>query len=400
MSADFHTRAESFTARLGFLLAVTSLLFACERPEKAHPGCPGESFRSAKSAVDCICSGDDVLRAGSLECGACNPLPSGGSYCECDEPGVFSFDSRLDTALTLRSEQVTCGPRSQCPLGERHDKSAKECVACGDLECGGTCGACPVGLSCVSGQCAAASACRVQDSKRYNPDGTSDPLYVCGHGPGDVAGTLRQAGLPTGTHCDFSEQNGCYYDAILEPLVPIDALHPGCPGESSAKSRACTCPAGQVLTTGSLECADCEPGASGGAYCDCGENAVFSFDGRIDVALGILSEPVRCLPPADCPEGERRSGVSDECEPCGPNDCGTGCGLCAVGSTCISGKCLDVSACRVEMVAPPRAGYPCSYGNGDLAGFGYLSQVPSGVACAVTPGDSCEYFGVSEVLSK
>lgn len=379
--------------------ALLVLLFACERPEKEHPGCPGQSFRGAKSAVDCVCGGDDVLRAGSLECTSCNPLPSGGAYCECDEPGVFSFDSRLDASLSLRSDQVTCDSPSTCPVGEKPKKSGDECETCEALECGGTCGACPVGLSCVSGQCAPASICRVRDGKRYFPDGSSDPLYVCEYGPGDVVSAIPQSGLPSGAHCDFSEQNGCSYDAVLEPLVPVDAEHPGCPGESSMKSRACACPSGEVLSAGALECADCEPGASGGAYCDCGENAVFSFDGRIDAALGVLSEPVRCRAPADCPEGERRA-ESGECVPCGTDECGTRCGLCAVGSTCISGTCRAVSACRVEMVAPPRANYPCSYESGDLAGFGLLADVPSGVACSVSPGDSCLYYGTAEVLSK
>lgn len=379
-------------ARLEVVLPLCCLVLVACRPEKEHPGCPGESFRSARSDVDCVCSDDEVLRSGNLECIACNPMPSGGAYCECtDVPAVLSFDGRLDMALSLTSDQVTCEPRSDCPRGEKRDASADGCVACGPLECGVSCGGCPVGQSCVSGQCAPASVCVVQ------PD---DALsYTCTYGPDDVADYVRASGFPPGARCDFTEDE-CDYSAVIEPLFPVDVLHSGCPGESAAESGVCTCPSGQVLVAGALECADCEPGASGGAYCDCGENAVFSFDGRIDAALALVSEQVVCRPPSECTDGQRPAADSQECVPCAAGECGAGCGLCAVGSTCVSGQCVAASACRVEEVVQSLEEVPCSFERGDLAGFAPLSAVPSGEDCMVTPGDSCTYYGTAEVLSK
>ena len=182
--------------------------------------------------------------------------------------------------------------------------------------------------------------------------------------------------------------------------MPVDALNPGCPGESARSSGVCACPSDQVLAAGALECADCEPQASGGAYCDCGENAVFSFDGRIESFLGIVSEPVVCRTPSSCPDGQRPAPYTGERVACAGGECGGGCGLCDVGGTCISGMCVAASACRVEEVVPPAYGVPCSYDVGDLAGFGLLSSFPSGSSCSVAPGDYCQYFGTAEVLSK
>jgi hypothetical protein len=367
-----------------------SIFFSACRPKKEHPGCPGESFRSARSDVDCVCDDDEVLKAGNLECEACDPFPSGGAYCECrDVPAVLSFDSRLDVALGVTSEQVTCGPRTECPIGQRKDEASDACVACAALECGASCGGCPVGQSCVSGQCFPVAVCVIQ------PD---DALsYECTHGPGDIVDYIPESGFPEGARCDFTQEM-CDYTGIIEPLVPFDTT--GCPGESSFEDGVCACPDGKVLGAGALECKDCEPEASGEAYCDCGENAVFSFDGRIDWSLGLASEQVACREPSECPDGQRRAPDSEECIACGALDCGTGCGLCDVGSTCISGTCVAAAACRVEEVVQSAAGLPCSYEVGELAGFGLLSTVPSGNDCAVTPGDSCTYYGTSEVLSK
>lgn len=252
----------------------------------------------------------------------------------------------------------------------------------------------------MSGRCALASECVVLKAEKFSAtsSGVSQDLAPsCDYGDGNVA--LVSPELPPGAQCDFMDGAGCSIDAVVVPLTPADVLHRGCPGESNSGNGACKCPGDTVLRAGALECKDCEPAASGGAYCDCGENAVMSFSGVLEFDLSLTSEQVHCEAPAECESGMRPDTLSGACIPCGPTECGTGCGLCAVGQTCISGVCVAAAACRIT--STEQLSYTsCSFSAGKLAYFGPSSVLPPGSDCSYTDLDNCYYEATAEVLSK
>jgi hypothetical protein len=175
--------------------------------------------------------------------------------------------------------------------------------------------------------------------------------------------------------------------------------HPGCPGRSARSStdqNACRCGDGQVMWAGALACEDCDPTGSDGAYCDCGQNQVFSFNGKLDEALQITSPPVYCAPADVCPDGSF-VGTDGTCTPCTAYDCGV-CGLCSVGDTCISGHCYPAAACRVHSI--PVTTSECEFAKDDQCGFGYLADHPVGSSCYCADSLGCQYEGTSEALSQ
>lgn len=221
--------------------------------------------------------------------------------------------------------------------------------------------------------------------------------------------------------------------------------HPGCPGASSRSATSatdCSCINDQVLVAGRLECESCDPVASKGVYCDCGENSIFSFDGRLEQDLGLYSQQVQCQDPSSCGDGPAESdsgsaeggnagaaggsGADTACEACEPFECGVGCDPCLVGETCVSGVCVYAGACRLVAsrfdLIFDQYGYALTDASGqylveegnrtacprdrELAFFDYLSpELHIGSLCLEAQyvddeNGYCEYVGIVEALSK
>jgi|GEM_PF-2721365 len=364
--------------------------------EKEPIGCPGESIGSAKNVTQCVCSKGRVLKAGSLECAACDTSVSDGAFCSCtDKNAIFSFDGRMERPLRLASAQVTCVEPTECEFGKTSDDEG-ECVPCGPTECGDTCGACPVGASCISGICSDAAACVVTQAR----PGLMDT--ECSLNVGDIAGYAELTQLLPDTTCSASDLQDptCVYDGYSVPLSTPGSTT--CPGESSwsQSDGVCGCGEGKVLRAGGLECGDCEPGASRKAYCDCGTNKVFSFNGLLDIVYDLPSEQVICTAPTTCEDGLREDRLSGECIACAESECGPTCGNCGVGQTCVSGRCVFGSGCRVTGVTQvdPEAA-PCHFHEGEMAYVDLIDVLPLGTSCGFDEA-GCSYKGVVEGLSK
>jgi hypothetical protein len=174
-----------------------------------------------------------------------------------------------------------------------------------------------------------------------------------------------------------------------------------------------------------MECEICDPTSSAGAYCDCGNNSVFSFDGRLDQQLGLVSAQVECVDPNPCGDsGLGGAGgeapVDDPACACGPYDCGPGCGSCPVGGTCISGICVLAGACRVKastrydyqpdgrggLVAVKNELNSCERSAGSIFWFDYVSPTNYiGLDCSFAEEDAdrsgaCDYLAEFEALSR
>jgi hypothetical protein len=205
------------------LLALFALTFLladkCEddEPAREHPGCPGESLVGAETGA-CVCGKGKVLRAGSLECEDCDPVPSNGLYCDCGRNSVFSLDARIDSTVGLRSPQVECAEEAECEQGFFPDSNGT-CKPCAANQCG-VCGSCAVGDTCISGFCANVIACRVQD---VYPDAVTYPYQNpkrdrCEFREGDLCTFGTFANAAVGDPCECFDSVDCYYEGRAEAL--------------------------------------------------------------------------------------------------------------------------------------------------------------------------------------
>lgn len=376
---------------------------------RSHPGCPGGTKRSATSATACVCSTGEVLRAGALSCTSCDPDPSHGDYCACeDADGVFSMNATIDTQLSVTSPQVQCSQAADCEHGTYADH-AGNCQTCAKGDCG-DCGLCNVGETCVSGKCVAAAGCFVGAVFPPEVSGSQDPPdpNVCDHQVKDACRYATIRNLPTGTTCQCSADSaGCTYLAVAYPLTSDGE----CSIDSTkGKSGSCACASGQVLRAGALECPDCDSTGSKYSYCDCGNNSVFSMDARLDGYLSLSSPEALCSDKVDCANGSY-PGLDGQCVKCAAGDCGA-CGPCNVGETCVSGKCVAAAGCRVRtVVAPPDFADQtrqttldpkyCQYEAGAFCKFTFLRSAPTGTVCTCNADyNGCTYQGTSEPLSQ
>ena len=193
---------------------------------------------------------------------------------------------------------------------------------------------------------------------------------------------------------------------------------PGCVGESSQTSDGnfCNCrneggSQDDIIRADSLQCEKCEPRASRGAYCDCGNNSVIAFKGQVEQDLrsnagfNFNAPATVCASPENnCPSGQFTSS-NGTCQLCirsangGPGDsCGV-CGPCRSGLTCFSGTCLDIVACRVtSTVFINLSG--CGFESGDQCAFNLrLPFAGPGDSCNCTDSQGCAYNGQIENLS-
>jgi hypothetical protein len=361
---------------------------------------------------------------------------------------MFSFDGRMEAKLQLSSQQVSCGKPSDCDWGQRYDARAGKCIACVAGDCGSSCGDCPVGSACVSGQCVIAGICEIDDIDKADSNVLGGK---CNWGEGEIKDVDLITSLLPGVDCSFHDSK-CNYDAKIEPL---GGWEPSCPkGAHRSKDDPdlCVCKnADEVMYAGALECDSCDPVASGGMYCDCGENAVFSDNLLLDQTFQLLSYRAECgKPNMKCPDGQWFDGSS--CAACEPQQCGQGC-LCQAGWTCVSGVCVGGIAGRVSSITTIAARYdeivqgalrntsggtvedtsvcvelgtfeswpagssatqvqgtdgcvydavplPCTFGEGDLIPLGAIGEFVPGETYTWAFPDGCSYEVKAEALSR
>ncbi len=237
-----------------------------------------------------------------------------------------------------KCEKCVCAMDPYCCWSAWDEMCVEECVnecggcgwcqpscegkECGDDGCGGSCGSCPAGLSCVAGVCQCVPSCA---GKACGPDGCGGTCGKCHFGQECVQG-----------HCECvpsCEDMACGVD--------------GC-GNSCG-----TCPEGLVCHEGACVCVpdcgekECGPDGCGGSCGECPSGWTCDAAGQ-------------CVPPCvpDCAGRE-----------CGEDGCGGSCGECPAGLACQEGQCVCVPDCGGRLCGDDGCGGSCG-------------ECPKGFACA------------------
>ena len=246
--------------------------------------------------VGCGCQNVATVHDAAIEKGV-NVIHYVTPLGQCSGSKVWGFMESLSTGGTFRIN-------GDVIMRLHADVAATPCVpqcdgkTCGDDTCGGSCGVCTGGLTCVSGTCAACQPNCL--SKQCGPNG-------CGGSCGECGGNQTCG-------ADFFCRDNC---------VP-NCAGKAC-GDDGCGGSCGTCTTG-TCNAGRCE-APCAPACSGR---DCGADGCGGSCGTCDgneTCTGGLCVAA-CQP--DC-DGKG----------CGDDGCGGTCGTCGAGATCTSGTCQD-----------------------------------------------------------
>ncbi|WXH32752.1 hypothetical protein WA016_06748 [Myxococcus stipitatus] len=186
-------------------------------PNEFYP-CPDakESTVVAGSMLcECVAQTDGGVAYyanGSATCESCDAVAAAGRFCICDSRNIISSVRSECVQCPERCASLECVPepcegrcqRPPCAPGSYCTPEGR-CAACAPGRCGGACGDCPMGLTCVIGQCVAVTRCCV--GKR-----------ICDEAPtGCVWSGIHPPGAPC--FCDYDDSNPNLYNAF-EPDAP------------------------------------------------------------------------------------------------------------------------------------------------------------------------------------
>ena len=215
--------------------------------------------------------------------------------------------------------------------------------ACGDDGCGGSCGTCDVGATCLAGQCLCAGSCI---GKTCGDDGCGNVCGECAPGQACVEGQCQGACVPdcSGLLCG---DDGCGGSCGV------------CP-EGQACSALGTCEEGCAPDCGGKACGD---DGCGGSCGSCLETEQCGASGQCESAceadcLGKQCGDDGCggscgsCPQGSCQENLCVAGCTGSCEGkvCGPDGCGGSCGGCPEGEAC-DAQGLCAPGCEPECTA-------------------------------------------------
>lgn len=330
----------------------------CDGKECGDDGCGGVC---GVCLEDEWCTNDQCLPDGcgadpSFSClNACGG--SGSGWCYCDDSCVSYGDC--------------CPDYQSCCLNCKPDCNGKEC---GDDGCGGSCGGCDSGLTCVAGACECVPDCA---GKNCGEDGCGGECGTCHFGKTCVSGVCTCAPSCNGKECGDDGCGGncglCADGWFCVDSVCQDDCTPecggkvcgddGCEGSCGECGDGCTCSAeGQCLGS-------CDPCIPDCTFKECGDNGCGGLCGKCTVDNECIDGKCFhhdipdctgkvCGPDGlggscgDCPQGTECSPDGSEClcqascagKECGNNGCGGSCGLCPGGKSCQwNGKCLSSS---------------------------------------------------------
>ena len=294
------------------------------QPDPGLPGCNGCPCEDCVCAADSFCcqnEWDSVCVGHCLECGACTCPPD----CEDKQCGPDGCGG-------------SCG---LCPAG--HDCASGQCQTvcipdcggkeCGTNECGGVCATCPEGENCLSGSCFDSLSCL--------------DVLEC---------VLGCNGAGTACLLDCLEQGG---GAPQEELLLLyDCMAPLCPGQST---DCMTTALEEQCSTEYQQCADCSPdcqdqecGSDGcggscgtcqpGSCCDnfkCKPVCLPDCDDKVCGSDGCAGSCGICMAGEECNGGVCLPDCLADCSgvECGPDGCGGSCGMCEGGHFCEQGMC-------------------------------------------------------------
>ena len=387
------------------------------------PKCKGKACGDDGCGGSCgSCKGDTVCSSGACVSGLCASLcgsgyPEGcGNKCECYcDNQCFEYGDCCEAVCescpdfgdccTPSCGDQQCGPDGcggscgqcgklqDCIKGQCVDKCKPQCdgKVCGDDGCGGLCGPCELPALCAEGQCI---QCEVDCTGRVcGNDG-------CGGSCGDCA--TDEICTPQGA-CQFK----CLEQCLDRECGPAAA---GCDASCG------DCPEGEICNATGLCIGQCMPvctgracGADGcGGSCGvCGRSELCTTgECRKQMGCGDVGDSGLCqgtvltwcetgvLASMDCASVGKvcaKKGIwhgcvnATACTPdcagraCGGDDCGSHCGVCEPGLSCVDHQCkepppdegpAEADTAHVAEPAPPVAGNDpgddgCSVGRSD-----------------------------------
>ena len=230
---------------------------------------------------------------------------------------------------------------------------------CGDDGCGGSCGTCAAGTSCVAGQCTAGGGCGGVTFEGCCDSGGT----VLNYCENDVLQTLNCGA----NGCGWNAANN-FYDCGQSGADPsgqnpyaCGACTPSCAGkvcgDDGCGGTCGTCAAGSTCQAGACvagtDCGDvtfegcCGDNGTTLKYCDAG-SLVSGSCGNTGCGWDAANSFYNCGETGSDPSGQNPYSC-DACAPdcagksCGDDGCGGSCGTCAAGKQCNgSGQCVSV----------------------------------------------------------
>jgi len=285
--------------------------------------------------------------------------------------------------VDLIVEDACADEATACFMDCTPDCTGRECGSDG---CGGSCGVCDAGESCLDGQCEAG--------------GTGDDCgsyFECAAGctQGDNACLNACAdGLSPQGGADLEAFFGCL-EANCEDCAD-DACYQNCAVYECSETYAqCFYGGGTTACDTFIDCMDpCTTQACADAC-----YAALSADGFMDLVAIDLCVQAACPICETAPDGEECStcnstaitaggACADEysvcygapCQPdcgtneCGDNGCGGSCGTCGEGEGCVDGQCV-VGACDFNgFVAALEMASPADFGGGGVVYSAYTAE--------------------------
>ena len=337
---------------------------ACKGAQCGDDGCGNSCGECSKAALcvdqQCVCQGDCTGKVCGDDgcgqsCGDCQPdafdctqdcvagqclyqvqqdfclMPLVGDnpvLNKCLPAGLpYSFDSCMacepyqsQTEWSAVANGTKCGETGQlCWYGKCCDPAQ----ACADAECGiacgVSCGECAEGLVCVSGKCQDPDCVPDCGGKQCGDDGCSGTCGDCDDSAfctqdSCVAGLCQHVAQTAGW-CAVAQDLG---GSVLTYCVPDGSVDPTSP------------------------CLVCDSQADSADWSTLPDGQACAFD------LGVCQTGVCCLATLNCAGAE-----------CGDDGCGSTCGTCNPGETCVAGKCLCTPDCTGKECGGDGCGATC-----------------------------------------
>lgn len=316
----------------------------CGTAECGDDGCGGSCGTCADElscTEDRCVKGSCVFQVDPNFCtvaGSC--VPSGTE--QPDNPCKTCQPSSSSVGWTARGDGIACGGEAFCYGGECCDTTVN-CAErnCGDDGCGGVCGTCTEFETCRDGVCKTTPCDPKCDNKDCGPDGCGDICGTCPNGyECDDNGFCQCVRLCAGKECG---DDGC--GGVCGSCTGINVVCQSgacvCAGEEC--NGAC-CGPNQVCVNSDFCCkpacevAECGPDGCGGSCGDCPGDNMECVDGGCECP-GVVCPVGCCSPGQECDLSGACCTPQCSGKECGPNGCGSLCGLCLEGQLCLTGVC-------------------------------------------------------------
>ena len=250
-----------------------------------------------------------------------------------------------------------CVPGKSCLDGQCVGECAPQCgtKVCGDDGCGGSCGWCLPDTYCQNGQCVDASQC-TPNCMMVDAEGLLQPKQCGDDECGGICGICAE---------DF----GYVCDSFNYLCVECGSLAFPCPDQEPETDPGDGC---QPTCVG----AECGPDGCGGVCGQCPSGLYCTHGICATCTPQCFAEGGICQNDAQCESGFVCNTATGFCRRtflCGGDGCGGSCGTCEAGFSCIANTCQVASGSCI----PNCIGKSCG---GDGCG-GSCGACPAGQAC-------------------